>query len=389
MSQDTGANRPVSPAIAGATANKDRTLLIADDDAAFRNRIARALELRGFIVTAVGSVAEALAQTARPPAFAVLDLRLGDGNGLELVGPLRQARPDIRIVVLTGYGNIATAVAAVKEGAVDYLAKPADADAIEQALTAHGRKLPPPPSNPMSADRVRWEHIQRVFEQCDRNVSETARRLNMHRRTLQRILGKHAPATNTDALALITVQLLLNALALGMAYALVALGFVLALNAAGAVNFAHGDLVVLGGAVAVFVALSTGLPAVLLLPLVALAIGVVGILAARIAILPLASRPPEATFVATIALAAIIEQCAHHRHGRRAAHGAAARRQRLVRHRGLRARPPAARHRRAGRRAGRRRVVPARAHPDRPAHARRRRRPLHGARRRHSRRPLP
>ena len=174
-------------------ANKDRTLLIADDDAAFRNRIARALELRGFIVTAVGSVAEALAQTARPPAFAVLDLRLGDGNGLELVGPLRQARPDIRIVVLTGYGNIATAVAAVKEGAVDYLAKPADADAIEQALTAHGRKLPPPPSNPMSADRVRWEHIQRVFEQCDRNVSETARRLNMHRRTLQRILGKHAP----------------------------------------------------------------------------------------------------------------------------------------------------------------------------------------------------
>jgi len=185
MSQDTGANRPVSPAIAGATANKDRTLLIADDDAAFRNRIARALELRGFIVTAVGSVAEALAQTARPPAFAVLDLRLGDGNGL--------AQPDIRIVVLTGYGNIATAVAAVKEGAVDYLAKPADADAIEQALTAHGRKLPPPPSNPMSADRVRWEHIQRVFEQCDRNVSETARRLNMHRRTLQRILGKHAP----------------------------------------------------------------------------------------------------------------------------------------------------------------------------------------------------
>ena len=127
MTQDTGANRPVSPALTGTTANKDRTLLIADDDAAFRNRIARALELRGFIVTAVGSVAEALAQTARPPAFAVLDLRLGDGNGLELVQPLRQARPDIRIVVLTGYGNIATAVAAVKEGAVDYLAKPAAA----------------------------------------------------------------------------------------------------------------------------------------------------------------------------------------------------------------------------------------------------------------------
>jgi len=190
MSRNEGGENPVSPVIAGETSNKDRTLLIADDDAAFRNRIARALELRGFIVTAVGSVAEALTQMARSPAFAVLDLRLGDGNGLELVGPLRQARSDIRILVLTGYGNIATAVAAVKEGAVDYLAKPADADAIEQALMAHGRNLPPPPSNPMSVDRVRWEHIQRVFEQYDRNVSETARRLNMHRRTLQRILAK-------------------------------------------------------------------------------------------------------------------------------------------------------------------------------------------------------
>ena len=190
MSRNEGVENPVSPVIAGETSNKDRTLLIAADDAGFRNRIARALELRGFIVTAVGSVAEALTQTARSPAFAVLDLRLGDGNGLELVGPLRQARSDIRILVLTGYGNIATAVAAVKEGAVDYLAKPADADAIEQALMAHGRNLPPPPSNPMSVDRVRWEHIQRVFEQYDRNVSETARRLNMHRRTLQRILAK-------------------------------------------------------------------------------------------------------------------------------------------------------------------------------------------------------
>jgi two-component system, response regulator RegA len=190
------ANRDDKP---GATAAMDagddteRSLLIADDDAAFRTRLARAMEQRGYVVTAVGSVAEALAQAATPPTYAVIDLRLGDGNGLEIVGPLRKARPDMRIVVLTGYGNIATAVAAVKEGAVDYLSKPADADAIEQALVAHGKKLPPPPSNPMSADRVRWEHIQRVFEQCDRNVSETARRLNMHRRTLQRILGKHAP----------------------------------------------------------------------------------------------------------------------------------------------------------------------------------------------------
>ena len=191
------ANRDDKPGAAASAADasddSERSLLIADDDQAFRTRLARAMEQRGYVVTAVGSVAEALGQLAIPPAYAVIDLRLSDGNGLEIVGPLRKARPDMRIVVLTGYGNIATAVAAVKEGAVDYLSKPADADAIEQALVAHGKKLPPPPSNPMSADRVRWEHIQRVFEQCDRNVSETARRLNMHRRTLQRILGKHAP----------------------------------------------------------------------------------------------------------------------------------------------------------------------------------------------------
>jgi two-component system, response regulator RegA len=190
---DTGAPRPVAPVLAGTTSPKDRTLLIADDDAAFRNRIARALELRGFIVISVGSVAEALAQIAKPPAFAVLDLRLGDGNGLELVGPLRQARPDIRIVVLTGYGNIATAVAAVKEGAVDYLAKPADTDDVLAALLAQKGGKAEPPEYPMSADRVRWEHIQRIYELCGRNVSETARRLSMHRRTLQRILAKRAP----------------------------------------------------------------------------------------------------------------------------------------------------------------------------------------------------
>ena len=172
----------------------DRNLLIVEDDKAFLERLARAMEARGFIVRTSETVADGLAQIARSaPAFAVVDLRLGDGNGLDVVSALKRQRPDARAIVLTGYGNIATAVTAVKLGAVDYLAKPADADAIEQALTAHGRKLPPPPSNPMSADRVRWEHIQRVFEQCDRNVSETARRLNMHRRTLQRILGKHAP----------------------------------------------------------------------------------------------------------------------------------------------------------------------------------------------------
>ncbi|NYZ13447.1 ActR/PrrA/RegA family redox response regulator transcription factor [Azospirillum sp. RWY-5-1] len=169
-------------------------MLIVDDDAPFRTRLARAMEKRGFNVVAVESVQlgmEVAQESA--PAFAVVDLRLADGSGLDVVKTLRDARPDARIVMLTGYGNIATAVAAVKAGAVDYLPKPADADAVESALLADGRPLPAPPDNPMSADRVRWEHIQRVFEQCDRNVSETARRLKMHRRTLQRILNKHAP----------------------------------------------------------------------------------------------------------------------------------------------------------------------------------------------------
>lgn len=175
------------------TGDASRSLLICDDDAPFRTRLARALERRGFDVVAVGSVhlgVEVAHESA--PRYAVVDLRLGDGSGLDVVKALRDARPESRIVMLTGYGNIATAVAAVKAGAVDYLPKPADADAVEAALLTDG-PLPPPPENPMSADRVRWEHIQRVFEQCDRNVSETARRLKMHRRTLQRILNKHAP----------------------------------------------------------------------------------------------------------------------------------------------------------------------------------------------------
>ena len=172
----------------------DRTLLILDDDAPFRNRLARAMTQRGFEVTAVGSVAEAL-EVARsaPPAFAVVDLRLEDGDGLDVVRALHRQRPDCRAVMLTGYGNIATAVAAVKSGAIDYLSKPADADDVVKALLAAPGTKPEPPENPMSADRVRWEHIQRVYELCDRNVSETARRLNMHRRTLQRILAKRAP----------------------------------------------------------------------------------------------------------------------------------------------------------------------------------------------------
>ncbi len=172
----------------------DRTLLLVDDDEPFVKRLAKAMEKRGFLPETAESVAQgkAMAQ-ARPPAYAVVDLRLEDGNGLDVVEMLRDRRPDCRIVVLTGYGAIATAVAAVKIGATDYLSKPADANDIAAALLYKGEALPPPPENPMSADRVRWEHIQRVYELCDRNVSETARRLNMHRRTLQRILAKRSP----------------------------------------------------------------------------------------------------------------------------------------------------------------------------------------------------
>jgi two-component system response regulator RegA len=174
---------------------RERSLLIVDDDAPLRRRLARAMEDRGFTVRDAESVADGIAAAGdQPPAFALVDMRLNDGNGLEVVDALRQARADMRIVMLTGYGNIASAVTAIKRGAVDFLAKPADADQIASALLDDGKSdLPPPPAEPMSADRVRWEHIQRVFEQCERNVSETARRLKMHRRTLQRILNKHAP----------------------------------------------------------------------------------------------------------------------------------------------------------------------------------------------------
>ena len=173
---------------------QDRSLLIIDDDRLFRERLSKAMIRRNFDVNTAKNVKEGLQCIEQnPPAFATIDMRLGDGSGLDIVPYLQDRRENCRMVILTGYGNIASAVAAVKAGAVDYLAKPADADQIEAALLAQGDGLPPPPTNPMSADRVRWEHIQRVFEQCDQNVSETARRLNMHRRTLQRILAKRAP----------------------------------------------------------------------------------------------------------------------------------------------------------------------------------------------------
>lgn len=179
-------NTPVLPA--------ERTLLLVDDDKPFLTRLARAMETRGFEVLTAESVAEGVALVRRSaPSFAVVDLRLADGNGLDVIEALHQARPEARAVVLTGYGNIATAVTAVKLGAIDYLAKPADADAVYGALVGDTDNRAALPDNPMSADRVRWEHIQRVYELCNRNVSETARRLNMHRRTLQRILAKRAP----------------------------------------------------------------------------------------------------------------------------------------------------------------------------------------------------
>ena len=172
----------------------DKSLLLVDDDNPFRERLARAMEKKGFEVTQAESVQKGInAVKSKKPAFAVVDLRLNDGNGLEVVKEIQNNNSKSRIIMLTGYGNIPTAVAAIKEGAIDYLSKPADADDVEKALLADPNKKAAPPENPMSADRVKWEHIHRVFELCNRNVSETARRLKMHRRTLQRILSKRSP----------------------------------------------------------------------------------------------------------------------------------------------------------------------------------------------------
>ena len=173
---------------------EDNSLLIVDDDNPFRERLARAMEKKGFLVSQAEGVKKGIECVyEKKPAFAVVDLRLGDGNGLEVVKQIQSTNSKSRVVMLTGYGNIPTAVAAIKEGAIDYLAKPADADDVERALLADPNQKAAPPENPMSADRVKWEHIHRVFELCNRNVSETARRLKMHRRTLQRILSKRSP----------------------------------------------------------------------------------------------------------------------------------------------------------------------------------------------------
>ena len=172
----------------------DKSLLIVDDDNPLRDRLGRAMAKKGFEVIQANGVKEGLIKVKNtPPAFAVVDWRLGDGSGLEIVKEIQKVKKDSRIILLTGYGNIPTAVAAVKAGAIDYIPKPADADNVENALLASPDAKAIPPENPMSADRVKWEHIHRVFELCNKNVSETARRLKMHRRTLQRILSKRSP----------------------------------------------------------------------------------------------------------------------------------------------------------------------------------------------------
>ncbi len=173
---------------------EDRSLLIVDDDDPFRDRLSRAMEKKGFQVNNSKSVDNAVKLIkSSPPNFAVVDLRLEGGSGLDVVKEINNVKKDSRIVMLTGYGNLPTAVTAIKYGAIDYMAKPVDADDVEAALLAAPDSKAKPPENPMSADRVKWEHINRVFELCNRNVSETARRLKMHRRTLQRILSKRSP----------------------------------------------------------------------------------------------------------------------------------------------------------------------------------------------------
>ena len=170
------------------------SLIIIDDDTPFRERLSRSMEKKGFEVESYGKAKEAKIRLIdKEFDYAIVDMRLEDGSGLEIIKSIKSSCPNTKALLLTGYGNIATAVAAIKSGAIDYLPKPAEVEQIYDALTSSKETLPPPPENPMTADRVRWEHIQRVFIQCNRNVSETARRLRMHRRTLQRILNKHAP----------------------------------------------------------------------------------------------------------------------------------------------------------------------------------------------------
>jgi two-component system response regulator RegA len=155
--------------------SRNRSLLIVEDDKPFLLRLAQAMAARGFEVITADSVADGLFHIDRhPPTFAVVDMRLGDGNGVAVISALKKRRFDARAVVLTGYGNITSAVSAVKSGAINYLAKPVDVDGVIAALLASQNCKRELPQNPMSANRVRWEHLQRIYELCGRNVSETA-----------------------------------------------------------------------------------------------------------------------------------------------------------------------------------------------------------------------
>jgi len=153
----------IAPAATTIELPSDHSLLIVDDDKSFLQRLARAMEIRGFAVNTAESVVDGLLHVEKAaPAFAVVDMRLGDGNGLDVISAIKKRRPEARAIILTGYGNITTAVSAVKLGAVDYLAKPVDADDVTAALLVLDNRRVKPPQNPMTADRVRWEHIQRI-----------------------------------------------------------------------------------------------------------------------------------------------------------------------------------------------------------------------------------
>ncbi|MCB1960047.1 MAG: response regulator transcription factor [Rhodocyclaceae bacterium] len=168
------------------------SVLVIDDDPTFNRILCRTLAHRGLASIGATEPADALSQMRQHrPEHVVLDLNLGNASGLALIEPLLALRPDARIVVLTGYASITTAVDAIKLGAHQYLAKPADAEAILNALTnGANRPAQPVPSEPMSVDRLEWEHIQRILAEHDGNISATARALKMHRRTLQRKLAK-------------------------------------------------------------------------------------------------------------------------------------------------------------------------------------------------------
>jgi two-component system, response regulator RegA len=179
---------------AAVRAFPDRSCLVVDDDLPFRQRLAGALTRKGFIVSVEATARDGIEiARANPPAFAVVDLRLGYDSGLDVLEALHTNRPDARSILLTGYGALSMAVSALRYGAKDVLTKPADIEDIINALIADPSGMPEAPNSAISPDRVRWEHIQSVFEKCDGNVSATARQLGMHRRTLQRILQKNPP----------------------------------------------------------------------------------------------------------------------------------------------------------------------------------------------------